>query len=299
MTPASMQPADAVVVGVDGSDDDHTVITWAAGAATRSGRPLHLVHAVDQPGQLPRQDLSTGLPTGLFEPTGHAGLDAALEFAHSTWPDLPITGAQVPAQADRALIQASEGAHLVVVGARRASGVERLLIGRSPLAVAMHALCPVVLVPDGARTDADGPVVVGVDGSDASARAAERAFWIAGIRGTSVRAVTSWYVEVVDGMVVTTPGTPAWEATEEKFRAVAERSLARAREQHPEIDVEVVIRRGPAPQVLAEEAEDSSLLVVGSRGRGGFSGMLLGSVAHKVIETATRPVMIVRRSAED
>ena len=65
------------------------------------------------------------------------------------------------------------------------------------------------------------------------------------------------------------------------------------------MEVEVVVRRGPAPQVLNEEAADSSLLVVGSRGRGGFAGMLLGSVAHKVIETATRPVMVVRRSSED
>jgi nucleotide-binding universal stress UspA family protein len=292
-------PADAVVVGIDGSDHDATVVAWAAGAASRSGKPLHLVHAAEEPGQVARQDSVTGLPTGIFEAENAAGLQAVLDKAREEWPDLEITGSQVFAQADRALIKASDGAYLVVVGARRVGGVERLLLGRSPLAVSMHARCPVVLVPDGARTDADGPVVVGVDGSDASARAAERAFWIAGTRGTSVRAGASWSLGVVDGMVVTTPGTPAWEATEAKYRAIAERSLTVAREAHPDVSVEVVVRRGPAPQVLAEEASQSSLLVIGSRGRGGFAGMLLGSVAHKVIETATRPVMVVRRSAED
>ncbi len=230
--PTPLAP-DAVVAGVDGSSHDATVIAWAAGAAARSGRRLHLIHAVDEPGQVPRQDTSTGMATGIFERTGHAELDEALEQARASWPDLEITGTEVAAQADRALIRASKHAHLVVVGARRVSGVERLLLGRSPLAVAMHAFCPVVLVPDGARTDADGPVVVGVDGSESAARAAERAFWIAGLRGASVRAVTSWYVEVTDGMVVTTPGTPAWEATEAKYRAVAERSLAAARAGAP------------------------------------------------------------------
>jgi nucleotide-binding universal stress UspA family protein len=292
-------PPEAVVVGIDGSDHDAAVVAWAAGAATRSGKPLHLIHATDDPGQAVRQDPATGLPTGIVAGENGTGLAAAIDAARRDWPDLAITGSQVFAQADRALLRASDGAHLVVVGVRRVSGVERLLLGRSPLALSMHAHCPVVLVPDGARTDADGPVVVGVDGSDESARAAERAFWIAENRRSSVRAVISWYVEVVDGMVVTTPGTPAWEATEAKYRALAERSLTAARAAHPEVAVEVVVRRGPAPQVLAEEASGSSLLVVGSRGRGGFAGMLLGSVAHKVIETATRPVMVVRRSAED
>ncbi len=293
------QPSDAVVVGLDGSGRDATVLEWAAGAATRTGRPLHLVHATDDAGQVPRQDLASGLPTGIFEPASDSGFAATIARARAAWPDLQVSGAEVFSPSDRALIKASDGAHLVVVGSRPLSGVERLLLGRSPLAVAMHARCPVVLVPEGARTDADGPVVVGLDGSDASARAAERALWIAGVRGTSVRAVVAWNVEVVDGLVVTTPGTPAWRATEDKYRQLAERSLAAGRAAHPEVAVEVVVRRGGAAQVLAEEASGSSLLVIGSRGRGGFSGMLLGSVAHKVIETVERPVMVVRRSADD
>ena len=101
------------------------------------------------------------------------------------------------------------------------------------LAAAMHAACPVVIVPQGSRTDAEGPVVVGIDGSSHSAAAAERAFWIAELRQAPLVAIITWNVEVVDGMVVTTPGTDAWNSVETKYRAVADRIIEPLRAAHP------------------------------------------------------------------
>lgn len=223
-------------------------------------------------------------------------LEDAIASATEQWPDLTTTGSEPWGNPERVLVEASEGAHLVVVGSRRLSGLQRLLLGRSALAVAMHAKCPVVLLPDGARTDAEGPVVVGVDGSEHAQRAADRAFWIAGVRGTSVRVVICWYLEVVDGSVVTTPENPAWAQVEDKYRTIAENLLKPVRERYPDVPYEIAVRRGDAPQILTEESSAASLLVMGSRGRGGFRGMLLGSVTHKVIETAACPVMVIRQA---
>lgn len=288
-------PADAVVVGIDGSERDRTCITWAAGAATRAGKGLHLLHAHDVAIELAASDPigARGLAIGVDVEDDQI-LPGALSWVQEQWPHLTITVSDPWSSPERALIDASREAHLIVVGSRQVSGLEKLLLGRSALAVAMHSTCPVVLLPDGARTDAEGPVLVGIDGSPHSQEAAERAFWIAKIRGTSVRGVVGWYLEIVDGMVVTTPGTPAWDAVEDKYRAMVDQVLAPIAQQYPDVPYDIEVRRGPAPDVLTEASAEASLLVMGSRGRGGFRGMLLGSVTHKVIETAACPVMVVR-----
>jgi nucleotide-binding universal stress UspA family protein len=288
-------PPDAVVVGLDGSERDDTCLTWAAGAATRAGKPLHLLHARDTAAELAATDpLAARSVAALLEPADDEILSAAVERARRQWPDLAITSSEPWSHPERALIEASHGAHLVVVGSRKLSGFQRLLLGRSALAVALHARCPVVLLPEGARTDAEGPVVVGVDGSDSSQRAAERAFWIARVRKTPVRVVSSWYLEVVDGTVVTTPDTPAWDEVVERVHARVEEQIAPVHAAYPEVPYEVAAVRGRPAEVLTDESAHASLLVLGSRGRGGFRGMMLGSVSHKVIESAGCPVMVVR-----
>ena len=292
-TPRSDEiPSGAVVVGIDGSDRDETCVRWAAGAATRAGRPLHLLHAQDIAVELAAANPIAA--RGLAFVPDTTVLSGVLERARADWPGLAITGSEPWMHPEEALIEASDDAYLIVVGSSRISGLERLLLGRSALAVSLHARCPVVILPEGARTDAEGPVVLGFDGSDGSRAAAERAFWIADLRGTSVRTVTSWYAEVVDGHVVTTPGTPAWEKVEGGYRRMVEEGLSDLRARYPRVDVDIRIVRGPAAAMLTQEAADASLLVIGSRGRGGFRGMLLGSVSHKVLETATSPVMVIR-----
>lgn len=290
-------PEDAVIVGIDGSERDATCVAWGAGAATRARKPLHLLHAHDLAAEMAATDpvAARGM-AAVADLEDDTILPRAIEAARAKWPDLSITGSDPWTSPERALVEASEGAHLVVVGSKRVSGLERLLLGRSALAVAMHAKCPVVLLPVGARTDAEGPVVVGVDGSEHSVAAADRAFWIAQIRRTSVRVVISWHLEVVDGMVVTTPDNPAWATVEAKYHGLAERTISSIAARYPNVRSEIVVRRGTPAKVLTAESADASLLVMGSRGRGGFRGMLLGSVTHKVIETATSPVMVIRHA---
>jgi nucleotide-binding universal stress UspA family protein len=291
-------PPEAVVAGLDGSERDATVLEFAAGAATRADRPLHLLHAHEMGGELMAADapalggiLTLSPSVGLVDDDV---LEESLAEARRRWPDLAVTGSQPWDRPERALVDASRGAYLVVVGAEPRRGLDRLLLGRSSLATAMHAACPVVVIPEGVRTGPEGPVVVGVDGSSHSRAAAERALWIAQVRHTSVVVVAAWYLEVVDGTVVTTPDTPEWETVTQRYGAMAESVLQPLRERYPDVPVEVRVLRGPAARTLVEQARDAGLVVLGSRGRGGFAGMLLGSVSQTVLEAAPCPVMVIR-----
>lgn len=290
-------PQGAIVVGVGRSVHDEQCIDWAAGAATRTKRPLHLLRAMDADHRLELVDpmgSGTAVALSAADLAPDAVLDEVLDRARTRWPELDISHSQPSEPPERALVEASRRAYLVVVGATRVGSIKRALLGRPALAVAMHASCPAVIFPEEARTGAEGPVVVAIDGSPGSAQAAERAFWISRTRGAPVRAIATWHVEVVDGYVVTTADTPAWDTVVQRYHSMVEEVLAPLRAEYPEVEVTIEVIRGVAATVLTQVSQDAGLLVMGSRGRGGFRGMLLGSVSHAVLETATCPVMIVR-----
>lgn len=287
-------PDGALIVGIAGGPLDDTCLAWAAGAATRTRRPLHLLHAFDVVTTFSALEPAMISAAALSESTDEVTLvEAVLEQARREWPELSITGSEPIGRPERLLIEASETAYVLVVGAPERRGLERLL-GRSSLAVAMHAACPVVIVPEGTRPDPEGPVVAAVDGSEHSRRALERAFWVARTRGERLVAVTSWYTEVVDGVVVTTPGTDAWNVVEARHRGMVQVMVDKFAHDYPDVEVEIRVMRGPAAQVITDLSDEAGILVLGSRGRGGFRGMLLGSVTQRVIETATCPVIVVR-----
>ena len=136
-----------------------------------------------------------------------------------------------------------------------------------------------------------GRIVVGVDGSDQSKAALRWAVEEARLRGASVRAVYAWSAPYVP-----VPGAVLTEHNLEELRLQGERMLEAMNEEVDSKGVEVErtsVEGGPA-RVLVEAAKDADLLVVGSRGRGGFAGLLLGSVSQQCAHHASCPVVIVR-----
>jgi nucleotide-binding universal stress UspA family protein len=142
-------------------------------------------------------------------------------------------------------------------------------------------------------------IVVGVDGS-ASARAALRfAFEEARIRGARLRVVAAWHVPltVYEGAYV--PMDPSLgEELETNTREAVESALADAGDVAADVDFDTIVREGQAATVLLEEAEHADLLVLGSRGLGGFRGLLLGSVSQQCAHHASCPVVIVPHPRE-
>jgi len=182
---------------------------------------------------------------------------------------------------------------MIVVGSRGHGRVERVLLGSVSAGLIHHAHCPVAVIHDEMSTASQPsqlPVVVGIDGSPASELATAIAFDEASWRGVELIAVHAWS----DAHVSEVPSIK-WSAQQAiGEEALAER-LAGWRERYPDVAVRrKIVLDAPAHHLL-EEAESSQLLVVGSHGRGGFSGMLLGSVGTAVAQAAQVPVIVARQ----
>lgn len=138
-------------------------------------------------------------------------------------------------------------------------------------------------------------IVVGVDGSEPSKRALRWAIDEATLRHATVTVVTAWHVPPYAygapgfGPIVAAPPTSSTrEAAEDAANAAAEEA------RRAGIESDVIVSEAQAAHTLVETAREASLLVVGSRGHGGFTGLLLGSVGQQCAHHASCPVVIVR-----
>jgi nucleotide-binding universal stress UspA family protein len=288
-----------VVVGVDGSARARSAVDWAAEEASRRHAPLRLVHGFD----LERAGyITAGCPTpaaSLSTPL-HAArrvlADTASEYRQQ-YPDLCISTIFSVASPAGLLIEQSKAASMVVVGARGRGGFTGLLAGSASTRLASHAYGPVVVVrgqPDD-ETAVRRPVLVGVDGSAEGAAALAFAIEEAAERGVCLVVVHVW-----PALPMSAPGEIApWHYDRAAAARTAERlmldQLAGWHEKYPDVNVAPRIVHGFDPgRVLVTASQRASLIVVGSRGRGGFAGMLLGSVSRALVHHAACPVAVVR-----
>jgi nucleotide-binding universal stress UspA family protein len=287
-----------VVVGVDGSPASLRALHWAAAEAARRGTGLDVVHAWKWPQSL--------LPTEVFrepsavEARGRELLHRAVEsLAPREHVPFDVRSILVEEQAAAALVQAASTAELLVVGSRGRGGFSGLLLGSVGQHCTHHAPCPVAVIPPAWTGGDHGPVVVGVDGSDESYGALHWAIAEAGLRQADLHVVNAYdYIEVVTpiGLV---PGVDR-STMEHASRTLLEQRVASAlgAANHPPQDVALIPSPANATQALLHAAVAAELLVVGSRGRGGFSGLLLGSVSQQCAHHAPCPVVIVRMVSE-
>ena len=299
-------PEGAVVVGLDDSERDPDVLAWGAAEASRRGLPLHIVNARESlshmvlPGDPTlAPSLSTVRDTDVLDELDGSDevVGTATDRVREMYPGVEISTSRPWGTAVQTLLDVAESADCIVVGGRRRSAVARLLLGSTALSVAAHAPCPVIVIgPDSLPETERGRVVVGVDGSSDSKEALEYAFEAARSRGVPMHSVTVWNVEVVDGFVVTTPGSPEWQQVERRYRDAVEELVRPLRESRPEVEVHVDIVHGPRVATLVEASRTADLLVVGSRGRGGFAGLLLGSMTQGVLQEAACPVAVLTRT---
>jgi len=302
------RPSYGIVVGYDGSAGSQLALEWAAETARRQGKHLTLVHGVNVAAvpAYPAMDLASVEPT--LEHAAKALVDQGAERAGATLDASQIETQYWLGSAAAQLVEASKDAELVVVGSRGRGRVLAGLLGSTSYAVAAHAHCPVLVVrgPEGEEPDEVPPpprpgpehrVVVGVDDSDTAMRAVDAAGQFAESEGAPLHVVTvahapsmeSWaYVETAKG------GTEHTHAVREQAEELLARAGNRVRAQHPQVAVTTEVLYGDPGQSLADLGATAGLVVVGSRGHGGFAGMLLGSVSHRVVHNAACPVMIVR-----
>ncbi|MEO6083333.1 MAG: universal stress protein [Umezawaea sp.] len=285
--------APPVVVGVDGSATALDAVAWAADDCARHHLPLRLVHCYTFPtGGYPELIVDGQGFAAALEERGRQWLEEAEVAAHTCAPDVTVETRLLLTPTIPQLIEESKHARAVVLGSRGLGGFTGILIGSTAVALAAHGHCPTAVVRG--TTTVDGPVVVGVDGSTASEAAIAFAFDAASVREAPLTAVLSWTDALVDSALQATRFTMAELKDEEsQTRLLAER-LAGWQEKYPDVTVDqVVVRDRPAPALL-RLAENARLLVVGSRGRGGFTGMILGSTSQALVHHAPCPVAVVR-----
>ena len=190
-----------------------------------------------------------------------------------------------------ALIDASKDAWMLVVGSQGLGALGRLLLGSVTTALIHHAHCPVAVIrsDDGTLPDSDAPVLLGIDGSPASEAAIPLAFNEASRRGVEPVALHAWSDVGVFPML-----GMDWRDSEAKGQEILAERLAGWQEQYPDVHVKRLLFCDKPSQWLLKESERAQLVVIGSHGRGGFAGMLLGSVSSHVAQSATVPVIIVR-----
>jgi nucleotide-binding universal stress UspA family protein len=297
-----------VVVGFDGSAAALAAVRWAAAEAAQLESPLMVVYAADVPvsgGWGAGGWRSGAMPSApdlvrLSRSVAARGAAAAREHQ----PGLLVHSLGVVGGAAAELVAHSADAGLVVVGHRRRGVVQAAVLGSVSFAVAMHARCPVVVVNDaGQREPHTGarPVVVGVDGSRAAQAALHVAAQLALASASPLRLVSAWQIPVREPWSDLYGGLPALMDVQSATAAVVKDDVDLAvtalRAQHPTLQVSGQAVEGRAAEVLVDASTQAGLVVVGSRGHGGFAGMMLGSVSHAVLRAADSPVVVVRRGA--
>ncbi|MER5266584.1 universal stress protein [Actinosynnema sp. NPDC002837] len=279
-----------IVVGVDGSESALTAVRWAAGAAARHRAPLQLVHAYLLPKRgYPDIVLSGRDVREAFEEQGRQWLGAAAASVRDLVPE--VRTSVVAAQPAAAVIAASRDARLVVLGSQGLGGFLGMIVGSVAVSVATHGHSPVVVVRG--PYPETGPVVLGVDGSPAGEAAIGFAFEEASARDATLTALIAW-TPLLAGTPYADKVRVQWDEMEEQQRQLLAQRLAGWQEKFPDVVVERRVVRERSTKALLDAGRDAQLLVVGSRGRGGFTGMLLGSTSQAMVYHAPCPLAVVR-----
>ena len=268
-----MTAENTVVVAVDGSDAAKNAVRWAANTASKRGVPLRIASSYTMPqflyaeGMVPPQELFDELQAETM-----SIVEEAKKIAEEVNPDLKIAYTIAEGTPIDMLLELSETNKMIVMGSRGLGGLSGMVMGSVSAAVVSHAHCPVVVVrEDNHLTEENkyGPVVVGVDGSDVSQQAQAS---LAGLAAAQQE----------------------WKVVEEEQTQLLQERLAPLLEQYPNVDVDMVITRDRPIRALVDAAKHAQLLVVGSHGRGGFRGMLLGSTSRALLQQAPCPMVVVR-----
>ncbi|MFE1248447.1 universal stress protein [Streptomyces sp. NPDC058735] len=285
-----------IVVGVDPDPGRRMALAWAADEAERRHLPLTLVYAQGEP--VPGYRPEGGLPTweqwrADLRTAGNDALKDALAFVESRHPRVDTSTLLAEGHPAWVLAEQSHQATLIVLGSRHLGPARELFTTAAvALPLTAHAACPVVVLREPEHVTQEPPYfVVGVDGSPHAAAAVDLAFEEAALHGGAVlRALYVWHTPVL--------GVLDEHAALQECRRLLSETVAGRASALPEVELHHEVVKGHPVKTLVDASAHALGLVVGSRGHGGFGGMLLGSVSQGVLHHARCPVFVVPRRRE-
>lgn len=301
-----------IVVGYDGSTCAGLALRWAMTEAARDGVPVRVVHVLESPARVTTAEPGPpAVPDAAEQRRAQALVDAAVEAAVLQVPGHKVTGAVRTGAPAPELIAESSGARLLALGHRGRDGFPRVLLGSVGVAVSARAHCPVAIVrgwPAGGSATGPGagsatgpgagpaPVLIGFDDSEYAGRALGVAFAAAAARGTGVHVLHAWHPPVPRW------GPPSQTIDPEELAVAAHAAVTDAvagwRRRYPQVPVHVDLVADGAGHALITASARAQLTVVGSRGRGGLRGLLLGSVSQRLVHRAECPVIVVHEAPQ-
>ena len=289
-----------IIVGIDGSEQSYGALSWAVAESKRRRVPIRLVTAYSLP-----VFTGTGFDSGYSVIDEQALADGVAQILDEAYERVKGEGIDLRAtvetgDASSLLVRLSEHADLMVVGSRSARGFVGRLLGTVSTSLPAHSKCPVVVVPHawakrhaedaGALTPSLG-VAVGSDGSDQARIAIVKAAEEAQRMGVGLRLVNA--LAPYTGALTWVPAAVDFEAMHREIDELQNRAIQWIRGHFPDLEITAERIDGSPVQVLLEAGENADLVVVGTRGRGGLRGMLLGSISQGVLHSSQNPVMIV------
>lgn len=286
-----------IVVGIDGSEGARLALSWAWAEATVWDADLTVVHAWAPPAPVSEiAVMAVPVDEQIYEQAARDVLSHSLQQLEADGADASrLQGRTLRGYPSSVLLEESSGADLLVVGSRGRGGFAGLLLGSVSQQCIHHTHRPVAVIPETALPPGNEDVVVGVDGSDTSWGALRWAVDEAARRGARLAVVHAWSTPyaVPPGGIGIAPihHQDFVDQSERLLHEMVDGTLARA-ERRP-VDVELLPIEEPAAPALLHRAKGAGLLVVGSRGRGGFAGLVLGSVSQQCLHHATCAVVVI------
>ncbi|WP_350275803.1 universal stress protein [Kribbella sp. HUAS MG21] len=277
-----------ILVGVDDTPEAQIALRWAVDAAEQRELPVRVVRAyLADLKRWPAVSMAGYVPPPMPLGTLQHELDEAVQYARDRLGYDGASGWLADEDPARALLIEADGAEMVVVGSRSPNKMAAAFLGSVATALAAKAPCPVVVVRGERRA---GTIVVGTDGSPDSEDAVAFAFEEAARTGEPLRVVYCWQPQAEHAASI--------GSTEALLKNWLAESLEPYRRKFPTVLARAAVLAGRASAQLNKMSADASLVVVGSRGRGGVTGLLLGSVSQSLLHHADSPVAIVRRPKE-
>jgi nucleotide-binding universal stress UspA family protein len=277
-----------VLVGVDDGPESQVALRWAVEAAEGRGAAVRVVRAyLNELSRWPAVGVEGYVPPPMPLDKYQHQVEAAVQYARDRLGYQGGSGWLANDDPAHAILTEAGEAEMVVVGTRSRNKMSAAVLGSVATSVAAKAPCPVVVVRGERRT---GPVVVGTDGSAESEEALSFGFEEAARTGQPLKVVYCWHPQEQHAESI--------ESTQGLLKNWLAESVAPYLDKYPTVRAQALVVEGRASAQLVDLSATASLVVVGSRGRGGVAGLLLGSVSQSLLHHADAPVAIVRRHRE-
>lgn len=283
----------AILVGVDGSHASYKATWWAANYAKHAGLTLQIVCAYSLPSYAAVSFDATYTSMG-DDNAAHNDAQEILSKAKAIADEQGVEADTLIVTGDPAsvFVELSRNYNLIVIGNRGKGGLAERLLGTTSSSLPAYAYCPIVVVP---YTDDDGNLMHLNNTITKVAVGSDESKW--GLKALAIAAdfANAWGAELDVISAVPNVQGGVEKGVLDSYMEDLNVRVKPLQETYPDLTINKTVVQGSAVNALTQASKDHDVVVVGSRGRGGFTGLLLGSTSQGLLQHSVGPVYVVPR----